>query len=65
MSYLSNVDLALLFSRLDRLLDALRASNDALFDSGGAPAVWDERRRLRATLDAIDDELGRRVWPPT
>lgn len=62
MTDLSNVDLALLFARLDRLLVALRASNDALFDSGGAPAVWEERHRLRATLDAIDDELRRRVW---
>ncbi len=63
MSDLSNVDLALLFARLDRLLNALRASNDALFDSGGSPPAWDERRRLRETFDAIDDELRRRVWP--
>ncbi len=62
---LSTVDLALLFSRLDRFVDALRLSNNDLFDSGGAPDVAEHRRQLLNAIWAIDDELGRRRWPAT
>ena len=60
---LSKVDTALLFARLDRIAAALRESNNDLFDSGGDPGVYKERRDLRAALEAIDTELQGRTWP--
>jgi len=62
---LDNVDLGLLFSRLDRMADALRRSNDQLFDSGGDAEVFAERTRLLDAISAIDDELRRRTWDPS
>ncbi len=60
---LSKVDTALLFARLDRIAAALRETNNDLFDSGGDPGVYKERRDLRAALEAIDTELQGRTWP--
>ena len=45
--------------------NALRRSNDQLFDSGGDPEVFAERSRLVEAIAAIDEELRRRTWDPS